>query len=190
MTTIGFPILHTDVPFTISPRQVVFNRFLLFGMGAVIRIVQGKLFQCRKMGLNPIQPRGIRRRPVKLDVVRFRIRLHLGLMMIRRIVQNYMQGFLSRISPPFILNRCIGNCLLRIWWLAESSVIGSEKENPAWKCSEVLKSHTGSRFFILMIKLKTSQAAEITAGRVTVLLRRQISGDISMRSLEFYSFTS
>lgn len=106
MTTIRFPILHTDVPFAVSPRQVVFNRFLLLGMAAVIRVVQGKLLQRRKMALNAIEPRGIGRRPVKLDLVGRRIRQHLRLAMKRRIVQSYMQGFLSRISLPHPFQKC------------------------------------------------------------------------------------
>ena len=99
MTTIGFPILNTDVAFAITPRQVLLNRFLLFGMTAIVGILQGKLLQCRKMAFNPIEPRGIGRRPVKSDVVRFCIRQHLGLMMVRRIIQNNVQRFLSRVLP-------------------------------------------------------------------------------------------
>lgn len=103
MTTIRFPIFNSDVAFTVSPREVLFNCVLLFGMTAIVGIIQGKLLQCRKMALDAIEPRGIGRRPVKPDVVGFCIRQHLGLMMVRRIIQNNMQRFLSRILPaqPF-----------------------------------------------------------------------------------------
>jgi cyclophilin family peptidyl-prolyl cis-trans isomerase len=80
MTTIRFPILNTDVAFAVSPRQVLLNRFLLFGMTAIVGILQGKFFQCRKMALDAIEPRRIGRRPVELDVVGFRIRQHPGFM--------------------------------------------------------------------------------------------------------------
>ncbi len=100
MTTIGFPILNTDLTFAISPRQVLLNRILLFHMASIIRIIQCKFLQCREMALNAIQPRRIGRCPVKLDLVCRGILQHFCFAMERRIVQNNMQHFISRIFLP------------------------------------------------------------------------------------------
>jgi len=106
MTTIGFPILYRNIAFAVSPRQILLYRCLLFRVAAIVRIVQGKLLQCCKMALNAIEPRRIGRRPVKLDIVGFRIRQHLGFVMVRRVVQNNMQCFLSRIPPTQPFQKC------------------------------------------------------------------------------------
>jgi len=57
-------------------------------MAAIVGVFQSKLFQGGKMALNPIQPRGVRRSPVKLDVVRQGIFQHFFLAMIFGVVQN------------------------------------------------------------------------------------------------------
>lgn len=106
MPTIGFPVLNTDLALAISPSQVLLNRRFLFRMAAMIGIVQREFLQRRKMALDAIQPRRIRRRPVQPQFVGFRIRQHLGFVMIGRIVQNQMQRFLSRISSPQPFQEC------------------------------------------------------------------------------------
>jgi len=100
MPTIGFPVLQANRALAISPSQIVINGGFLFRMAAIIGIVQREFLQRRKMALDAIEPRGIRRRPVQPQVVRFRIRQHLGFVMIGRIIQNQVQRFLSRVSSP------------------------------------------------------------------------------------------
>ena len=69
------------------------NRCLLFFVAAVVRIIQGKFLQGREVTFNPIQPGGVCRCPVELDLVRGRIAANLCLPMKCRIVQDDMQHF-------------------------------------------------------------------------------------------------
>lgn len=82
MSTIHVPILDADLTFAVPPYQVLFNGSFLFRMTAVVRIIQCKFLQRCKVTLDAIEPRGIRRRPVELNIVRGRVRLHLRFVMV------------------------------------------------------------------------------------------------------------
>ena len=106
MATIRFPSLYTDVAFAIAPGQILFDRFLLVWMAAIVSIVQCKFLQCCKVTLDAIKPRGIRRRPVELNIVRGRVRLHLRFVMVGRVIKYYVQRFFSRVPLPQPFQKC------------------------------------------------------------------------------------
>lgn len=106
MATIHFPSLYTDVALTIAPGQVLFDRFLLVWMAAIVSIVQCKLLQRCEVALDAIEPRGIRRRPVERDVMRRRIRLHLCFVMVGRVIKYYVQRLFSRVPLSQPLQEC------------------------------------------------------------------------------------
>lgn len=105
-TTIRFPIFKTDLTSAIPLGKITLNRRLLFFMAAVVCIVQGKFLQGREMTFDPIQPGGIRRRPVELDLVCSHVTQNLRLQMKRRIVQYYMQYLIAAVSSTQPLEKC------------------------------------------------------------------------------------
>lgn len=60
----------------VSPAHVGGDRSVLFGVTAMIGAAQCEIPQCRELGLDPVQPRPVRRQKHQLDVVVRRPRPH------------------------------------------------------------------------------------------------------------------
>jgi hypothetical protein len=69
MCLISLSTSGTDSPLTVSPAEVAAEGLLRLGMAAVVHVVQAELLEGCKVALDPVQPRGARRREVERHAV-------------------------------------------------------------------------------------------------------------------------
>ncbi len=78
------------------PAEVVTDRGVLLGVGAVVGAVEGEVAQGGELGFDPVQPRAVGRQEHQLDVVGLAPGPDGGVFVRREVVQNQMQ----RLAGP------------------------------------------------------------------------------------------